>query len=94
MCAKELNSLGVLVDSDNFTLVKKLLNENEKIPKHNHQDKNILFTVDKGEVLVYINETQEHLLKPGTVLSFDGNNFISAVAKETSEIFVTLINKN
>lgn len=93
MNAKELNGLGVILDEKNFKLVKKVLKKNEEISKHNHPESLILFTVVKGEILVNINETEKHILTPGVVLNFDGENFISAKANEDSEAFVTLINK-
>lgn len=93
MKAKELNGLGIILDEKNFKLVKKVLKKDEEILKHNHPQSNILFTVVKGEILVTINETENHLLRPGIVLNFDGDNFISAKANEDSEAFVTLINK-
>lgn len=61
-------------------VVKKVLTAEFDRKKHNHSGKNILFTVVKGEVLVYLNESEQHHLTPGTVLQFDGENFINAKA--------------
>ncbi|KXB45799.1 hypothetical protein HMPREF3188_00888 [Tissierellia bacterium KA00581] len=93
MIAKELNGLGIILQEKNFALAKKVLKKDEKIQKHNHPTANILFTVVKGEILVSINEDEKHLLTSGSVLNFDGDNFISAIAKDDTEVLVTLINK-
>lgn len=94
MYGKELNSVGIVTQEKNFFVVKKVLTTGGLIEKHNHSGKDILFTVVKGEVLVYLNESEEHRLTPGTVLQFDGENFINAKALKNSEVFVTLVNKN
>lgn len=94
MYGKELNSVGIVAKEKNFFVVKKVLTAGSLIEKHNHSGKNILFTIVKGEILVYLNESEQHHLTPGTVLQFDGENFINAKALKDSQVFVTLINKN
>lgn len=92
------NTKGNVFKEDNFSVVKLVLAKMEKIDRHNHPDKNILFTVVKGEVKVTLenhdtNEKEDFDLTPGTILKFSGENYISAMAFEISEVFVTLIEK-
>ena len=87
------NEIGVLFSKDNFMLIKKKLKKDEKIEKHNHENEEIIFTVLKGKVEVFLNEKENHILVPGEILQCDGINFISAVAIEDSEFSVTLIKK-
>ena len=87
------NEIGVLFSKDNFMLIKKKLKKDEKIEKHNHENEEIIFTVLKGKVEVFLNEKENHILVPGEILQFDWINFISAVAIEDSEFSVTLIKK-
>lgn len=93
MMATVYENAGRLVQNEKFTLVKKVASSGDKIQNHNHPEANVLFTVVKGLVKVFINEKEEFLLSPGKVLHFDGNHFISANILEDSEIFVTLIRK-
>ena len=85
------NEIGLMFSKDNFMLVKKALKKGEKVEKHNHENEEIIFTVLKGKVEVFLKEN--HILVPGEILQFDGINFISAVAMEDSEFSVTLIKK-
>jgi hypothetical protein cdivTM_11337 len=87
------NEIGLMFSKDNFMLVKKALKKGEKVEKHNHENEEIIFTVLKGKVEVFLNEKENHVLVPGEILQFDGINFISAVAMEDSEFSVTLIKK-
>ena len=50
------NEIGVLFSKDNFMLIKKKLKKDEKIEKHNHENEEIIFTVLKGKVEVFLNE--------------------------------------
>lgn len=84
---------GIAVKNENFTLVKKVAKAGDLINKHNHPEANVLFTIVKGKVRVFINETEEFLLTPGKVLNFDGDNSINAEFLEDSEVFVTLVMK-
>ena len=52
-----------------------------------------IFTVVKGKVQVFLNETEEHVLVPGQVLEFNGDNYIQATLVEDSEFVVNLIHK-
>lgn len=87
------NEIGVLFSKDNFMLVKKELKKGEKVEKHNHENEEVVFTVLKGKVEVFLNEKENHVLVPGEILQFDGINFINVVAIEDSEFSVTLIKK-
>ena len=49
------NEIGVLFSKDNFMLIKKKLKKDEKIEKHNHENEEIIFTVLKGKVEVFLN---------------------------------------
>ena len=87
------NEAGLLFNKGNFKLVKKILKKDEKIAKHNHEDEEIVFTVLKGKMEMYLNETEKHVLVPGDILHSDGVNFINGSALEDSEVSVTLIKK-
>lgn len=84
---------GIQISNEKFKLVKKIASKGDKIDRHNHPEANILFTVVKGSLKVFLNDTEEYIVKPGIILNFDGNNYISADFLEDSEVFVTLISK-
>ena len=85
--------LGLLFQGPNYVIVKKGGKAGEKVEKHNHPEANVIFTVVKGKVQVFLNETEEHVLVPGQVLEFNGDNYIQATLGEDSELVVKLINK-
>ena len=87
------NEAGLLFNKRNFKLVKKVLKKDEKIAKHNHENEEIIFSVLKGKMEMYLNDTEKHVLVPGDVLNFDGVNFIKGTALEDSEVNVTLVKK-
>ena len=93
MKANLYNTVGCVYSDANFSLVKKSLLINEEIPRHNHPDHTIVFTVVKGSVKLLINDVEEYTLSPGVVLKFEGENMLSAKANEESEMFITLIRK-
>ena len=70
-----------------------MINLGEKIPSHNHENEEIIFSVLKGKMEMFLNGEEKHILVPGDVLHFDGKNFISGNALEYSEINITLILK-
>ncbi|MDU5683190.1 MAG: DUF1637 domain-containing protein [Veillonella sp.] len=72
--------LGLLFQGPNYVIVKK-------------GGKAGIFTVVKGKVQVFLNETEEHVLVPGQVLEFNGDNYIQATLVEDSEFVVNLIHK-
>lgn len=85
--------LGLLFEGPNYVVVKKGGVAGDKVEKHNHPEANVIFTVVTGKVQVLLNETEEHLLTPGKVLQFDGNNYIQATLLEDSEFIVNLVRK-
>lgn len=86
-------SQGLQVKEDAFVLVKKVGKKGEKIPKHNHEEALVLFTLLQGKVKVLLDEKEEHLLEAGQLLQFDGLHFIQAEFLEDGEVFVTLVHK-
>lgn len=87
------NEGGVIFSGDNFKVVKKIISAGEKIPSHNHENEIIIFSVLKGKMEMFLNETEKHELVPGDILKFDGVNFINGNAIENSEINITLVKK-
>ena len=87
------NKAGLLFKGNNFKVVKKVINLGEKIPSHNHENEEIIFSVLKGKMEMFLNGDEKHILVPGDILHFDGKNFISGNALEDSEINITLILK-
>ena len=87
------NKAGLLFKGNNFKVVKKVINLGEKIPSHNHENEEIIFSVVKGKMEMFLNGEEKHILVPGDILHFDGKNFISGNALEDSEINITLILK-
>lgn len=87
------NKAGLLFKGNNFKVVKKVINLGEKISSHNHENEEIIFSVLKGKMEMFLNGEEKHILVPGDILHFDGKNFISGNALEDSEINITLILK-
>ena len=87
------NEGGMLFSGNNFKVVKKILKSGEAIPSHNHENEEIIFSVLKGKMEMFLNGEEKHILVPGDILHFDGKNFISGNALEDSEINITLILK-
>ena len=87
------NKAGLLFKGNNFKVVKKVINLGEQIPSHNHENEEIIFSVLKGKMEMFLNGEEKHILVPGDILHFDGKNFISGNALEYSEINITLILK-
>ncbi len=85
--------LGLLLNEAQFRLIKKAGRAGDKIEKHNHPEAKVLFTVVKGKIKVFINESETFEVVPGASLFFDGDNYINAELIEDSEVFITLINK-
>lgn len=88
----------VLLETENIfnklAIVKKTLKANEKIPSHNHEGEKIFFTVIKGSIKVFLNDTEEYNLNTGDILHFDGENFISAEAVEDTTVYVYLLKED
>lgn len=87
------NKEGMIFKENNFMVVKKILNAGDKIPSHNHEAEVIIFSVLKGKMEIFLNDTEKYELVPGDILRFDGVNFIKGTALEDSEINITLIKK-
>lgn len=87
------NKAGLLFKGNNFKVVKKVINLGEQIPSHNHENEEIIFSVLKGKMEMFLNGDEKHILVPGDILHFDGKNFINGNALEDSEINITLILK-
>lgn len=87
------NKAGLLFKGNNFKVVKKVINSGEQIPSHNHENEEIIFSVLKGKMEMFLNGEEKHILVPGDILYFDGKNFISGNALEDSEINITLVLK-
>lgn len=93
MVGTEKNELGLLFKGPNYVIVKKGGKAGEKVENHNHPEANVIFTVVKGKVHVQLNQAEDHILTPGTVLEFNGDNYIQAELLEDSEFVVNLITK-
>ena len=93
MVGKIYNEAGLLENKKEFKLVKKVGKKGDIIQKHNHPEALVLFTVVKGKMEVHLNEEETYIVEVGSLLHFDGNNYIDAKFLEDSEIFVTLITK-
>ena len=87
------NEGGMLFSGNNFKVVKKVLKSGEAIPSHKQENEEIILSVLKGKMEMYLNDTEKHVLVPGDVLNFDGVNFIKGTALEDSEVNVTLVKK-
>lgn len=85
--------IGLAIDNAGYQLIKKAGKKSDTIPRHNHPEANILFTVVKGKIKVFLDDVNDYIVEPGVVLSFDGNHYINAEFLEDSEVFVTLIRK-
>ena len=76
MVGKVKNAAGLVFAKDKFNVVKKAGVKGDLIPKNNHTEAYIIFTVVKGAVRVFLNDEEIHDLKPGDILYFDGDNYI------------------
>ena len=93
MFGTEKQEAGLLFKGDNFAVVKKVGDAGDTVEKHNHPTENIVLAPVKGKVKITLNETEEHVLTPGAVLHFDGENFIQGEFLEAGEFVVTLVRK-
>ena len=93
MVGEVKNVAGLVFTKDKFNVVKKAGVKGDLIPKHNHVEAYIIFTVVKGAVRVFLNDEEIHDLTPGNILCFDGDNYINVEFLEDGEFFVTLIDK-
>lgn len=93
MIGKELSALGQLVNREELMLVHVQLEKDGTVKPHDHKGQEVFFTVVKGKVEVYLDETETHVMEAGKVLHFPGEARISVKALEASEFFVYLINR-
>lgn len=91
MLAEVLKDEGLLKSIGGVNFVHKVVAKDEKIDKHNHPGKEIMFAVMKGAFKITIGEKEDYTVKAGEVLNFDGKNTISALALEDSESLVVLV---
>lgn len=92
METKLISDLGLAVDETEYKVVKKAVAKGGTIEKHNHPEAKVIFTVVKGAIDVCINDEHFNAV-PGTIINFDGDNYLSADILEDAEIFITLVNK-
>lgn len=85
------SELGAIYQSEKSMVVHKALKAGEEIPSHNHEGKEVFFTVVKGEMAMTLNGEEAHTVTPGHSLQFNGKNFIAGKALQDSEIFIFLI---
>lgn len=86
--------VGKLMQTNQFTVVKKALKKGESLKRHNHEGDSVIFTVLSGKMNVVLNDNEAHEINVGQVLNFDGKYFIQGEAAEDSVIMVTLVNNN
>ena len=92
MVGRVEEKLGKIFSSDRYAVVKKAGDIGDTIGKHQHLNQEVIFTVVKGRVKVFLNDDEIHELSPGQVLNFKGENTISAEFIESGEVIITLIN--
>ena len=85
------DGVGKIMQTEQFTVVKKALKKGEAIKRHNHEGDSVIFTVLSGKVNVVLNDNEKHEVNVGQVLNFDGQYFIQGEAAEDSVIMVTLV---
>ena len=73
---------GLIFSGNNFKVVKKILKAGE-----------LIFSVLKGKMEIFLNDTEKYVLVPGDILNFDGANFVKGTALEDTEFNVTLVKK-
>lgn len=91
MYGEVLSKVGVVYEDEKTIVVKKSLVAGEAIQRHSHPGQRIFFTCVKGALSVTLASSEVHEVSPGVSLTFIGDHSIEAVAKEDSEVFVTLV---
>ncbi|MDO4643572.1 MAG: cupin domain-containing protein [Cardiobacteriaceae bacterium] len=91
MAGKILNETGKVFTNEHGTVVRKRLKAGENIKRHNHEGDDVIFCVTQGQIRVTLNDSEEHLLKDGDVIQFNGKNYISAEAVNDTKVVITLI---
>lgn len=85
------DGFGKIMQTEQFTVVKKALKKGEQLKRHNHEGDSVIFTVLSGKMNVVLNDNEKHEINVGQVLNFDGEYFIQGEAAEDSVIMVTLV---
>lgn len=85
---------GIVLDKEGYTVLKKEFPTGGKIPRHNHPEHDVVFTVLKGKALVTIGDNEPVELEPGRILTFDGQLYISADILVQLEVQVALLTKD
>ena len=85
------DSFGKIMQTEQFTVVKKALKKGEQLKRHNHEGDSVIFPVLSGKMNVVLNDNEKHEINVGQVLNFDGKYFIQGEAAEDSVIMVTLV---
>ena len=90
---KEINTLDKVIDNKELMLVHLQLKSGEQVPSHDHKGQEVYFTIVKGTVEVTLDDTEVHRISTGTVLHFPGEAHVGVSAREDSDFFVYLINR-
>lgn len=85
------DGFGKIMQTEQFTVVKKALKKGERLKRHNHEGNSVIFTVLSGKMNVVLNDSEKHEINMGQVLNFDGKYFIQGESAEDSIIMVTLV---
>lgn len=93
MFGKTLTETGMLVNNRELQLVHLKLRAGERVEPHDHKGQDVYFTVVGGEVIVSLNGEEKHRLRPGAILTFEGEASVGVEAQVDSEFFVYLINR-
>lgn len=86
------NTPGIVTQTPYMTVVRHIAQAGTSIEKHNHPHHVLVFTLLSGELTVTVGDVTQ-AMHTGDVLTFDGNDYISANIHKDSHIVVSLINK-
>lgn len=94
MLGKLINSAGIAHESENATIIHLLLDKGNIINPHKHQGNEVYFVVIKGEITVLLEDEEQHTLKAGEILNFDGDVNMGLISKIDSEAYTFLVAKH
>ncbi|AGN00051.1 cupin domain-containing protein [Salinarchaeum sp. Harcht-Bsk1] len=83
---------AVLFDDEPKT-IRLRLESGEEIAAHSHPDRQIVFHLLSGSIVVTL-DGEEHTLEPGDVARFDGERAVSPRAREDSTALIVLAQKS
>lgn len=86
--------MGRLVDNKELMLVHLNLPAGGTVPAHDHAGQEVYFTPIRGRLALTLGGVEQHIVTPGQVLHFAGEESIAVEAIEPSECFVYLINRH